>query len=171
MQSRNPTTAAGVETVTHHFDSQQIPYELIEHAETFSAVGEAVAAHVEPSAAGKTLLLRDHDDYRLVLLPADRHLDLRRVRELMGASRHLRLATEVEMARDFPVYEVGALPPIGPTLPPVEIVDVRLLDAGRVLFAAGDHRHSIVIPTREPLQVTEPRVADVCEVRDDIEDW
>jgi Ala-tRNA(Pro) deacylase len=164
-------TERNVQTVTGHLDSLGVPHELIEHEETFTAVAEAAAAGVEPAMGGKTLLLHDTGGYRLVVLPAHRHLDLHRVRDLLGASRRLRLATEEEMARDFPSYEVGALPPVGPLLPSAEIVDIRLLDSERALFAAGDHRHSVLIPIRQLLRVTEPRVADVCEVRDDIEDW
>jgi Ala-tRNA(Pro) deacylase len=162
MESLDPSATAGVASVTEHLDGRGVSYDLIEHAATFSAFAEAVAVRVDPAAAGKTLVLREHGHYSLVVLPADRHLDIGRVRELTGATHHLRLATEAEMARDFPLYEVGAVPPIGPQLPQVEIVDLRLLDFERDLFAAGDHRHALLIPIRDLLRATEPRVADVC---------
>ena len=171
MHSRDTGATSGLEAVTHNLDSLGIPHEVVEHEETFSAVADAVASHVEPAAGGKTLLLHDQGTYRVVLLPAHRHADLHRLRDLMGGTRRLRLATEEEMARDFPVYEVGAIPPVGPLVPAAEIVDIRLLDTEKVLFAAGDHRHSVLVPVRLLLRAVEPRVADVCEVRDDIEDW
>lgn len=171
MPTRDPAGESGLDAVMHDLSSRGIAYQVIEHEETFSAVAEAVAAHAEPAAAGKTLVLRDHDRYRVVVLPAHRHLELRRVRELLGTGHRLRLATEAEMQRDFPRYEVGAVPALGPLVPAADVVDVRLLDAERILFAAGDHRHSVVIAVRDLLRATEPRVADVCAVRDDIEDW
>lgn len=170
MPSQAPTTSQTA-AVTHYLDAQQVPYRLIEHPETFSATAEANAAHAEPAMAGKTLLLHDRGQYSLMLLPARHHADLPRLRYLLGGTRRLRLATEAEMARDFPDYEVGALPPLGPSVPPVAIVDVRLLDAEEVLFAAGDHRHSIVVPIKRLLAIVEPRLADVCEVRNHIEGW
>jgi Ala-tRNA(Pro) deacylase len=167
MESPRPSATSALASVTEHLDARGVPYEVIEHAETFSAVAEAIAVSVDPAAAGKTLVLHDHGGSFLVVVPADRHLDLGRVHDLTGATRHLRLATEAEMARDFPLYEVGAAPPIGPSLPAIEIVDIRLLALERGLFAAGDHRHALLISVRDLLRVAEPRVADVCEVRDE----
>ena len=172
MLTRDPATESGLDAVMRDLASRGIAYEMVEHEETFTAVAEAVAAHAEPAAAGKTLVLRDHGDhgrYRVVVLPAHRHVDLRRVRDLLGTEHRIRLATEAEMQRDFPLYEVGAVPALGPLVPAADAVDVRLLDAERILFAAGDHRHSVVIAVRDLIRATEPRVADVCAVRDDIE--
>jgi hypothetical protein len=60
------------------------------------------------------------------------------------------------MERDFPGFEVGALPPLGPDLPPAEVVDVRLLYRERLLCSAGDHRHSLAIDPRDLVRVVEP---------------
>lgn len=98
-----------------------------------------------------------------MVIPASRRLDLSRLRELTGASLHLRLATEQEMKRDFPDFEVGALPPFGPLLPASEVVDVRLLYHDRVVCGVGDHRHAVSLDPRELLRITEPRVADICK--------
>jgi hypothetical protein len=47
------------------------------------------------------------------------------------------------MAADFPAYQVGAIPPIGPDTP-AELIDPRLLDYGQVLCPAGDDQHSLL---------------------------
>lgn len=167
MQSTTP----GLGKVTDQLDARGVPYDVIEHPETYTAVAEADAVRADPAATGKTLVLRDRGGYLLVLVPADRHVDLARVRELTGATHHLRLATEAEIASDFPLYEVGAVPPVGPGLPTVEIVDLRLLDHERAIVAGGDHRHALLIPIRELLRVVEPRVADVCRTRAEDKDF
>lgn len=171
MESLDPSATTGAAVVAAHLDARGVPFELIEHAETFTAAAEAVAARVDPAAAGKTLLLHDRDGYSLVVVPADRHVDLGRVREIVGATAHLRLATEAEMSAELPMYDVGAIPPVGPGVPPIELVDLRLLEAERVLFPAGDHRHSVLIPIRHVLRLAEPRVADICASRDDGKDF
>jgi Ala-tRNA(Pro) deacylase len=149
--------------VAHLLDSAGIDHELVEHLATFTAVDEAAATGVEPAAAAKTLVLHDRDGYRLALIPAGRRLDMARARDALRATRHLRLATEQEIADAFPGFEVGALPPLGESLPVPEVVDIRLLYRERVLFAAGDHRHGVLIDPRDLLRAAEPRVADVCE--------
>lgn len=167
MDNPDPAATAGFMSVAEHLDTRGVAYEAVEHAETFSAVAEAAAARVDPAAAGKTLLLHDHRGYSLVVVPADKHVDLSRVRELTGGTTHLRLATEEEMARDFPLYEVGAVPPLGPGLPAIDVVDIGLLELDRALVTAGDHRHSLLVSVRDLLRVAEPRVADVCATREE----
>jgi Ala-tRNA(Pro) deacylase len=157
------TKEGPVELVANFLSERGIDYELVEHGESFSAAGEARAAGIEPQNAAKSVLLREGDDYRLAVIPASERLDLHKLRELLDASAHLRLATEDEMAADFGEFELGAIPPIGPMLPAPEIVDRRLLDHDRVLCNAGDHRHSLQLDPEQLVRVSEARVADICE--------
>jgi Ala-tRNA(Pro) deacylase len=152
----------GTARVTHWLEERCVEYELITHPETFTAADEARAAGVPAGHVAKTLALRDKRSYILVVIPASRRLDLSRLRELSGRSRHLRLATEHELERDF-TFEVGALPPFGPLLPAPEVVDIRLLYHDRILCGAGDHRHAVSLDPRELLRIAEPQVADICE--------
>lgn len=156
-------TAPGVERVTQWLEERGVDYELVTHAEVFTATDEARAAGVPAGHVAKTLAVHEARSYRLVVIPASRRVDLLRLREFTGGSAHLRLATEQEMERDFPDFEVGALPPFGPLLPAPEVVDIRLLYHDRVLCGAGDHRHSVSLDPRELLRVAEPQVADICE--------
>lgn len=155
--------SSALDAVCRWLESRRVAYEVVEHPETFAAADEARAAGVDPQEAGKTLALHDRAGYRLAVIPASRQLDLERVREALAATSHLRLATEEEMERDFPTFEVGALPPFGPLLPAPEVVDVRILYLDRVLCAAGDHRHSLLLDPRDLIRVSEPQVADICQ--------
>ncbi|HEY3191028.1 MAG TPA: YbaK/EbsC family protein [Solirubrobacteraceae bacterium] len=157
-----PGSPQGVDAARELLDRARVRYEVVEHDETFRALDEAQATGVEPREAAKTVALRDHDAYVLAVVPANRRLDVARARALIGASRHLRLATEEELARDFPEFEVGALPPLAPHATP-EIVDVHLLYRERIVCSAGDHRHAVRLDPRDLLRVCEPRVGDVCE--------
>jgi prolyl-tRNA editing enzyme YbaK/EbsC (Cys-tRNA(Pro) deacylase) len=152
----------GVAAVQELLDGAGVGYEVVEHDETYRAVDEARAAGAEPHEAAKTVALRDHDEYVLAVVPANRRLDLARAREVLRASAHLRLATEEEMERDFPEYEVGALPPFAPRATP-EVLDVHLLYRDRILCSAGDHRHSVRLDPRDLVRLCEPRVGDLCE--------
>ena len=155
--------AHGITAVIGYLDGAGVAYEVVEHRPTFSAAAEARASGIEPRDAAKTLALHDRGGYRLAVIPAPRRLDLHRVRALLGGTSHLRLATEEELERDFPMFDVGALPPLGPIVPVPEIVDVHLLYHDRSLCAGGDHRHSLRMDPRDLLRLCEPRVADLCE--------
>ena len=155
--------ARGIEAVTAFLEQKGVAHEVVEHRPTFSAAAEARASGSEPREAAKTLALRDHDAYRMAVIPATHRLDLHRMRELLGASSHLRLATEAELEQDFPMFDVGAMPPLGPMMPMPEVIDVHLLYHERIVCAGGDHRHSLRIDPRDLLRVCEPRVASICE--------
>jgi Ala-tRNA(Pro) deacylase len=151
------------EAATRFLDEQNVTYELVEHAERFTAAAEARAAGIEPGDAAKDVLLRTDGDYILAVIPASERLDLRKVRDRLGDVGEIRLATEDEIAADFSRFELGALPPFGPVLGATQIVDRRLLEHERVLCNGGDHRHSLMVDPNEVVRVTEARVEDICQ--------
>jgi Ala-tRNA(Pro) deacylase len=163
MSASAPPTDHGIELVRSFLDRAGIAHDVVEHQPTYSAIEEARAAREEPRHTAKTLLLHDRGGWRIAVLPANRRLDLERARRLLGASSHLRLATEDEMRTEFPSFDVGALPPVGPMLPLPEVLDVRLLYHESVLCAGGDHRHAVRLDPRDLVRVAEPRVGDLCE--------
>jgi Ala-tRNA(Pro) deacylase len=154
--------AHGIAAVTTYLESEGIGYEVLEHRPTFSAATEARAAGAEPREAAKTLALHDRGGYRMAVIPASHRLDLHRTRDLLDDTSHLRLATEAELERDFPMFDVGAMPPLGPMMPMPEIVDVHLLYHERIVCAGGDHKHSLRLDPRDLVRLCEPRVASLC---------
>jgi Ala-tRNA(Pro) deacylase len=160
----NGTEARAIDRLTGHLEELGIDYEVVEHEEAFTAASEAAASGVRPDNAAKSILVHDGDGYRLVVIPASERLDLRKVRDLLDVSRaKLRLATEEEMAADFPGFELGAIPPFGEMLPAPEIVDPRVLDHERVLCNGGDHTHSALLDPNDIVRASSAQVADVCE--------
>lgn len=160
---RAEPSTTGVKAITDYLDGQGIYYELVEHEPVMSAAAEARATQRPKHQVAKTVVAQDRSGYVLAIVPASERLDLHKLRNLLGATKSLRLASEEEMARDFPLIEVGATPPVGPMLPRAEVLDERLLEEDRILCAAGDHRHSVFLDPREVVKIADARVADVCE--------
>jgi Ala-tRNA(Pro) deacylase len=153
----------GIDAVVSYLDDAGVPYDVVDHEQTFTAGAEARAAGVEPDHAAKTVVLRDGDQYRLAVVPASHRLDVNKLRELLDASRKLRLATEEEMEGDLGDFELGAVPPLGPMVPAPEVVDRRLLEHDRILCTGGDHRHSVLMAPDDLVRLTDASVGDVCE--------
>jgi Ala-tRNA(Pro) deacylase len=153
----------GLEAVKSYLDAQGVAYEVVEHEERFTAAAEAQASGLEPGDAAKDLILRDGDRYLLVAIPASRRLDLGKARELLDASRSLRLATEEEIGQDFGRFEVGAVPPFGGLHGIPQAVDQRLLEHDRVLCSAGDHKHGLLVAPAEMVRIAEGVTGDLCE--------
>lgn len=152
-----------IDIVCGYLDENGVEYEVVDHAERFTAAAEARAAGVGPEDAAKEVVLRAGGAYVLAVIPASERLDFQKARRLLDGEQRPRLATEAEIAADFPEFELGALPPFGPIHDIPEIVDRRLLDHDRVLCAGGDHRHSLSIDPNEIVRIGNARVADLCE--------
>jgi Ala-tRNA(Pro) deacylase len=163
MTSETEEGGSSLEAVTRFLEEHDVPHEVVEHEKQFTAAGEAHAAGIEPHDAAKALLVREDGDYLLAVIPASRRLDLKKLRATLEERPKLRLATEDEIASDFPAFELGAVPPVGPGLPSAEVVDQALLEHDRVLCNAGDHSHSLLVDPNEVVRVGGSRVSDICE--------
>ena len=74
----------------------------------------------------------------------------------------MRLATEDELASDYPEFELGAVPPVGGK-PDAVLVDRRVAGRETVVLEAGVHDQSIRIEVADLVRVTDARVVDVVE--------
>jgi len=152
-----------VDAIVEFLQGAGIPHELVEHEPVMSAAAEARIAHQPPQRVAKTVVVHDRDAYVLAAIPASDRLDLHKLRTLLDATKQLRLASEEEIARAFPTLEVGAVPPFGPMVPAVEVIDRVLLEQERILCPAGDHRHSVLLDPHDVVRVTRAHTADICQ--------
>lgn len=162
-QSSGEMSTTRAQAIVQFLEGNKIDYELVEHDPVMSATAEARVADRPPDQVAKTIVLHDGDAYVIAAIPASERLDMHKLRELLGATRQLRLADEAEIANDFPTLEVGAIPPFGPMVPAAEVIDRGLMGQERILCPAGDHRHSVLVDPRDVIRVTAARVADICE--------
>ena len=160
--SMTPTTTRA-EAIVEFLEGEGVRYELIEHERTMSAAAEARTMHQSPDQVAKTIILHDGSAYVIAAIPASERLDMRKLREVVGATRRLRLADEEEIAREFPTLEVGAVPPFGPMVPAAEVIDRALVDQPRILCPAGDHRHSVRVDPRDVIRITGASTAHICQ--------
>jgi Cys-tRNA(Pro)/Cys-tRNA(Cys) deacylase len=153
--------AGGLARLSSYLRDRGVSFDVIAHSRSESAAAEARAAQIPQEQTAKTVVLHSSAGYRFAVIAASDRLDLHKAAEVLDVRRDdLRLATEADMAADFSQYEVGAIPPIGPDTP-LELVDLRLLDYGRVLCPAGDHEHSLLVDPMDIVRVTGARSVDV----------
>ena len=163
VSSSSTRASTGSELTVRYLDDQDVTYKLLDHDERFSAAAEARACGIAPHNAAKAILLCDGGEYRLAVIPASELLDVKKLRDLIDAGGPVRLASEEEMAADFPAFEIGALPPLGFMLGVPEAIDARVLEHRRVLCNAGDHRHSMLIDPRDVADLGDVRIGDICQ--------
>jgi Ala-tRNA(Pro) deacylase len=154
----------GTEQLTRVLDEAGVKYELLPHAHTESAAAEARALGVQPDDVAKTLVVTVPEGYVRAVVPASERLDLHKLRESRGGSKAtVQLASEDDLGRDYPEFELGAVPPLGGSRRDPVVVDSRLADRDSVVFEAGSHEESVRIWIPDLLRVSGGEIADICE--------
>jgi Ala-tRNA(Pro) deacylase len=163
---RRKEVAVAVADVTSVLDGAGARYELLEHEPTTSGITEARALGVPVEDVAKTLILDTPSGHVRALISASDRIDMRKAAELLEEKRHhVHLASEEELARDYPEFELGAVPPIAGSRREPVLVDARLAERDSVLFEAGSHRQSVRVATSDLLTLTQARIGDVCRDR------
>ena len=137
--------------VTEHLEARGVPFEPIAHQQAYTSIAEARALGIGASEVLKTVAVRVAGGYALRAVPATCRLDMHLVRAAVGDG-HVRLATEEELLRDFPGFELGALPPLGSLLGAPLYLDQQVLQHETVAFAAGSQTESVQLRTADLLQ-------------------
>ena len=125
-------------TMQEYLEDNHIPYDVARHSKTGSSAMTAAASHVAGSALAKGVVLKWDDSYLLAVLPASRHVDLEKVREIVGEP--VELASEDEASALFPDCDTGAVPICGEAYRVACVVDQQLENGDDIYFEGGDHR-------------------------------
>jgi Ala-tRNA(Pro) deacylase len=129
-------------------------YTLLFHRPVFTSE-EAAAVRGTPLASGaKALVLKADDRFILAVLPADRKLDNRRLREQLGV-KSLRFASREELLQLTGVPP-GAVPPFGSLFGLPTYCDPALLQQTEINFNIGDNAVSMHLATQDYLRVENP---------------
>jgi Ala-tRNA(Pro) deacylase len=161
MQTRRSPVAR--EDLTRVLDEAGARYEVLPHAHTESALAEAEALGLESADVAKTLVVSTPEGYVRAVLPASERIDFRKLCDVRGGARKkVHLASESDLARDYPEFDLGAVPPIGGARRDPVVVDSRLAERESVVLEAGSHEESVRIATTDFLRLTDAVVADIC---------
>ena len=153
--------------LTSVLDDAGVKYELLPHAHTESALAEAEALGVSPDDVAKTLVVKTADGYMRAVLPASARLDLGKVRAIQGGGRHaVHLASEDDLRRDYPEFDLGAVPPVGGSRRDPVVVDLQLADRDSVVIEAGSHDESLRLAPTDIVHVAGAAVASISEDKD-----
>ena len=148
--------------VTVILDEAGVEYELLPHPRTETATAEAEALGVEQADVAKTLVISTPGGYVRAVLAASERIDMHKLREHLEGGKRIHLATEEDLGRDYPDFELGAVPPFGGSDDRV-LVDSRLADRESVVLEAGSHEQSVRIRTADLLALTRAEVADLAQ--------
>jgi Ala-tRNA(Pro) deacylase len=148
--------------VTSFLEEAGVDFDVLEHAHTERAADEAAALGIEPEEVAKTLVLVATSGNVRAVLAASERIDLHKVAAVLGVGgKKMHLASEDDLARDYPDFELGAVPPFGSRDDQV-IVDERLAGRDSVVLEAGSHDRSVRMKTADLMRLARAQVADIC---------
>ncbi len=148
--------------VTRLLEESGVDFDVLEHAHTERAADEAAALGIGPEEVAKTLVLVAPEENVRAVLAASERIDLHKVAVVVGiGGKKVHLASEDELARSYPDFELGAVPPLGGREDRV-IVDERLARRDSVVLEAGSHDRSVRLKTADLVRLTRAQVADIC---------
>lgn len=125
-------------TLQEFLDWEEVNYTIIKHPFTMSSISTAEAAHIPADHLAKTVVLVDDYGFVMVVVPADQHVDLTRLRKIYN--RNFVLANEQEIEELFYDCEQGAIPALGEAYGFEMLVDDELLREYEDIYVeGGDH--------------------------------
>ena len=134
--------------VREYLEKRGVQFEVIPHERAYTSIDEARALGIAADEVLKVIVLDAASGHALAVIPASYRIDMRLVRKATG-DNHAKFAAEEELERDFPDYELGALPPLGSVLGVSTFVDPEVMKHDTVVFAAGTQRESVKVRTRD----------------------
>ena len=151
-------------TVTEHLQEMGIRFKVRPHAPAASAMGEALTLGIDPDEVAKAVLLDADYGHVLAVIPASARLDIELVREALH-DPDIEIASELEVERDFPTFELGALPPLPSLLDVPVVIDPDIFAHRTVTLAAGRIDESVEADSLEVFTGESVTIAPITRLR------
>lgn len=150
---------SGVTEIVDILGRERIEFEFLPHRRTTSASAEARALGIVPQSTAKTVVARLDGQCARAVVPASARVSLEKLGRVLGGKPVL--LSELELAGAYPMFELGAVPPLGGPAGDRVVVDGSLLDEDYIVIEAGTHEASLRIRARDLVAVAGAHVADI----------
>ncbi len=137
-------------------ENKNVKYRLTEHKPVRTSEEAASIRGVALKTGAKAMIVRGKDHYYLLVLPADKQIDWKRMRAILHVS-NLRFATQEE-AENVAHVKMGSVPPFGNILGLPTYFDEGLFENDVINFNPGSNTHSIAMKSADLRTLVSPLV-------------
>lgn len=137
-------------------DQAGIQYQVMDHERVHTCEDAAKIRGTSPDQGAKALVCVADGQPILIVLPCSTKLDVKEFKRWQRI-KDLRFATPEEVTKITGI-EVGAIPPIGKALGLTTYVEEQLLKEKQICFNAGVHTRSMIMKSKDYLQIVKPEV-------------
>ena len=145
--------------VKSYLDKQGIDYEAITHKTVYTAYDAAQTLKKELKEIAKNLLIKADNTYALVIVPADKKLDLNKIKKALSA-KNVSLPKEKVMIRILKI-KPGAISSFGKLHKLETLIDKAMLRTQKAIFSTGSLTDSVFLKVKDFIQMEEAKLADI----------
>lgn len=140
-----------------YLEKSKVWYEVRHHPPTMTAEELAQRENVNGHQVAKVVVMKEDDQYYMLVLPASYFVDIREARRQTGHS-NLHFAAESELKQVFPDCELGAMPPMGNLYNMPIYAERDLMEDEEIEFNAGSHEDAVRMKYLDWERLTHPQV-------------
>lgn len=149
------------EKLKRFLDEKGVSYEVTEHPAAFTSQEIAGAQHVPGQQLLKPVIVKDGNGaFHMIVITTNQLVDFDKF-QAVSKVEDANLASEDEVGKLFPDFELGAEPPLGDLYGLKVYVDRSIEENEHVYFNAGSHTSLVKMPLSDFLSITKPIMGDV----------
>jgi prolyl-tRNA editing enzyme YbaK/EbsC (Cys-tRNA(Pro) deacylase) len=142
-----------------YLDEHGVDHEILEHKTVYTALDAAATMRKKMDEIAKSLLVKADKDYYLVLLPADKNLDFKKLGSCIGAQagkkiKVVKIPGEKIMEETLKI-KAGTLSAFGKLHKLPVYMDNGLAKAKKAVFSGGSINHSVEMAVRDFIRMEE----------------
>lgn len=139
--------------VQKYLEEAGFKHEILEHKTVYTAIDASQTLKKKISDVAKSLLVKAGQEYYVVVLPADRNLDLDKLKKITGKEqgkeiKAVKIPNEKAMEKALKI-KAGALSSFGNIYKIPTLVDKQLEKSKKAIFSAGSVNHSVEMAVKD----------------------
>lgn len=148
-----------LEKITELLNQNHIAYKLTEHEPVRTSEEAARVRGTDIHSGAKAMIAKSGTTYYLVVLPADKKIDWRKLKEVISV-KDISL-TSLDEAEQLTGLKMGAVPPFGNILNLSTVFDQEIANIENVNFNAGEQTRSISMTSKDLIALVQPKLGTI----------
>ncbi len=145
--------------IKKYLDSKGIDYEELAHKTVYTAYDAAQTLKKQLKEIAKTILVEADKTHALVVLPADKKIDMEKLKKALGAKK-ISIPNEKVMIKVLKI-KPGTLSSFGRLHKMDVVVDKAMLGVKKIVVSTGSFTDSVFMKVKDFIQSEEARLANV----------
>ncbi|HLD28331.1 MAG TPA: YbaK/EbsC family protein [Patescibacteria group bacterium] len=145
--------------VKSYLDKQGVDYDELAHRTVYTAYDAAQTLKKELKDIAKNLFVQVDKTFALVVVSADKKIDLKKLKKALGAKK-VSIPGEKVMIKVLKI-KPGAMSSFGKIHKLETVVDKAMIGTKKAIFSTGSFTDSVIMKVKDYIQMEEAKIVDV----------